>query len=267
MFCGRRGTRCCWAARCCNIATNPATPGRCWRGARTRTRLGARADPELPRPPATAELRSAWTGEGARPHTNASVKLIMNDRADLCLAAGLTACMSGRMICLPRRRGRSSAARWLGVSTHNPEQLAEADQNFRRLPGHWPDLRDLQQGQSRSGCGARRASPGKGTDAQAAGCDRRHYPRQRPLRHRCRGRLGGGDIRLVTGSAQISRGIFEGIEVKLDLARHSPSRRARAPLHSDALRRFVSTNVPPPASESHSREAAIGSGTLIRTKS
>src|SRR5258708_2547662 len=29
----------------------------------------ARANPELPWPPTTAELRSAWTGEGARPHT------------------------------------------------------------------------------------------------------------------------------------------------------------------------------------------------------
>jgi thiamine-phosphate pyrophosphorylase len=56
------------------------------------------------------------------------VKLIMNDRADLCLAAGSMGCMLGRMIFLPSRRGASlDRTRWLGVSTHNPEQLAEAD--------------------------------------------------------------------------------------------------------------------------------------------
>ena len=31
---------------------------------------GRMANPKLPRPPATAELRSAWTGEGARPYTS-----------------------------------------------------------------------------------------------------------------------------------------------------------------------------------------------------
>ncbi len=95
-----------------------------------RARFGARADTEMPRPPATAELRSAWTGEGARPHTSVSVKLIMNDRADLCLAAGYDGLHVGQDDLSPESARRIIGPdRWLGVSTHNPEQLSEADQS------------------------------------------------------------------------------------------------------------------------------------------
>jgi thiamine-phosphate pyrophosphorylase len=45
-----------------------------------------------------------------------SVRLVMNDRADLCLAAAFDGLHVGQ-------------DRRLGVSTHNPEQLAEADQS------------------------------------------------------------------------------------------------------------------------------------------
>ena len=76
-----------------------------------------------------AEPRSAWTGEGARPHTSTSVKLIMNDRADLCLAAGFDGLHVGQDdLSAESARRIIGPARWLGVSTHNPEQLAEADQ-------------------------------------------------------------------------------------------------------------------------------------------
>jgi thiamine-phosphate pyrophosphorylase len=75
-----------------------------------------------------AELRSAWTGEGARPHTSTGVKLIMNDRADLCLAAQYDGLHVGQDDLSPESaRFLIGPARWLGVSTHNPEQLAEAD--------------------------------------------------------------------------------------------------------------------------------------------
>src|ERR1039457_1985846 len=57
-----------------------------------------------------------------------SVKLVMNDRADFCLAAGFDGLHLGQDDLSP------AAARliigptlWLGVSSHNPEQLAEAD--------------------------------------------------------------------------------------------------------------------------------------------
>jgi thiamine-phosphate pyrophosphorylase len=94
-----------------------------------RSRLGVRADTELLCPPATAELRSAWTGEGARPHTSPNIKLIMNDRADLCLAAGFDGLHVGQDDLSPEAARRIlGPTRWLGVSTHNPEQIAEADQ-------------------------------------------------------------------------------------------------------------------------------------------
>jgi thiamine-phosphate pyrophosphorylase len=56
------------------------------------------------------------------------VKLIMNDRADLCLAAGFDGLHVGQDDLSPESARRIiGPARWLGVSTHNPEQLAEAD--------------------------------------------------------------------------------------------------------------------------------------------
>jgi thiamine-phosphate pyrophosphorylase len=58
----------------------------------------------------------------------ASVKLIMNDRADLALAAGFDGVHVGQDDVSPESvRKIIGAERWLGVSTHNPEQLREAD--------------------------------------------------------------------------------------------------------------------------------------------
>src|SRR5438093_6928054 len=58
-----------------------------------------------------------------------SVKLIMNDRADLCLAAQFDGVHVGQDDILPESARRVIGPnRWLGVSTHNPEQVAEADQ-------------------------------------------------------------------------------------------------------------------------------------------
>jgi len=63
-----------------------------------------------------------------RTRLGASVSLIMNDRADLCLAAGFDGLHVGQDDLSPEAaRLIVGAARWLGVSTHNPEQLAEAD--------------------------------------------------------------------------------------------------------------------------------------------
>jgi thiamine-phosphate pyrophosphorylase len=58
----------------------------------------------------------------------ANIKLIMNDRADLCLAAGFDGLHIGQDDLSPESARRIiGPTRWLGVSTHNPEQLAEAD--------------------------------------------------------------------------------------------------------------------------------------------
>ena len=56
------------------------------------------------------------------------VKLIMNDRADLCLAADFDGVHVGQDdLSADSVRRIIGPNRWLGVSTHNPEQLAEAD--------------------------------------------------------------------------------------------------------------------------------------------
>jgi thiamine-phosphate pyrophosphorylase len=57
-----------------------------------------------------------------------SVKLIMNDRADLCVAADFDGVHVGQDDLSPAgARAVIGNNLWLGVSTHNPEQLAEAD--------------------------------------------------------------------------------------------------------------------------------------------
>ncbi len=57
-----------------------------------------------------------------------SVILIMNDRADLCLAASFDGLHVGQDDLSPEAaRSIIGSTRWLGVSTHNPEQLADAD--------------------------------------------------------------------------------------------------------------------------------------------
>jgi thiamine-phosphate pyrophosphorylase len=56
------------------------------------------------------------------------VRLIMNDRADLCLAAEFDGVHVGQEdLSAESVRRIIGAERWLGVSTHNPEQMAEAD--------------------------------------------------------------------------------------------------------------------------------------------
>ena len=57
-----------------------------------------------------------------------SVKLIMDDRADLCLAAAFDGVHVGQEDLSPAgARKVIGDALWLGVSTHNPKQVAEAD--------------------------------------------------------------------------------------------------------------------------------------------
>lgn len=56
------------------------------------------------------------------------VNLIMNDRADLCLAADFDGLHVGQDDLSPEAARRIIGPdRWLGVSTHNPDQLAAAD--------------------------------------------------------------------------------------------------------------------------------------------
>jgi thiamine-phosphate pyrophosphorylase len=57
-----------------------------------------------------------------------SLRLIMNDRADLCLSAEFDGVHLGQDDLSPESaRGIIGPERWLGVSTHNPRQVVEAD--------------------------------------------------------------------------------------------------------------------------------------------
>ena len=57
-----------------------------------------------------------------------SVKLIMNDRVDICLAAGFDGVHVGRDDLSPAGVRKVIGEKlWLGVSTHNAEQMLEAD--------------------------------------------------------------------------------------------------------------------------------------------
>jgi len=70
------------------------------------------------------ELRRQSRAGVPAPH----VRLIMNDRADLCLAADFDGVHVGQDDLSPESvRAIIGPDRWLGVSTHNPEQLREAD--------------------------------------------------------------------------------------------------------------------------------------------
>ncbi|HEY6370796.1 MAG TPA: thiamine phosphate synthase [Candidatus Sulfotelmatobacter sp.] len=65
---------------------------------------------------------------GLKKRLGESVRLVMNDRADLCLAADFDGVHVGQEDLSPESvRKIIGPERWLGVSTHNPEQLREAD--------------------------------------------------------------------------------------------------------------------------------------------
>ncbi len=61
-------------------------------------------------------------------HLGDSMRLIMNDRADLCLGADFEGVHVGQEdLSAESVRKIIGPERWLGVSTHNPEQLREAN--------------------------------------------------------------------------------------------------------------------------------------------
>jgi thiamine-phosphate pyrophosphorylase len=139
-----------------------------------------------------------------RARLGATVRLVMNDRADVCIAAQYDGLHLGQDdLSVESARRIIGPSRRLGVSTHNPEQLAEADRTSADYLAIGPIFATSSK-----------ANPDPVVGIEGV-CRAREYPRQRPIRHRCRRRRGGGDIRLVTGSRQISRRIFAGSELKL----------------------------------------------------
>src|SRR5579863_2067174 len=70
------------------------------------------------------ELKTRCRTGVSDPH----IQLIMNDRADLCLAADFDGVHVGQDdLSAESVRKIIGPQRWLGVSTHNPDQLREAD--------------------------------------------------------------------------------------------------------------------------------------------
>jgi thiamine-phosphate pyrophosphorylase len=66
--------------------------------------------------------------EELRHRVNGRAKLIMNDRADLCVAVEFDGVHVGQDDLSPEAaRKITGPNRWLGVSTHNPQQTSEAD--------------------------------------------------------------------------------------------------------------------------------------------
>jgi len=76
------------------------------------------------------ELRRRSRAGTPAPHGHESfARLIMNDRSDLCLAAEFDGVHVGQDDLSPEAaRKIIGAERWLGVSTHNAQQVSEADQ-------------------------------------------------------------------------------------------------------------------------------------------
>jgi len=73
--------------------------------------------------------RRSRTGASAARGHGQFPGLIMNDRADLCLAANFDGVHVGRNDLSPESvRKIIGTERWLGVSTHNPQQVIDADQ-------------------------------------------------------------------------------------------------------------------------------------------
>ena len=75
------------------------------------------------------ELRRQSRARVPAPHDpGPHLRLIMNDRADLCLASGFDGVHVGQEDLSPEAvRNLIGPERWLGISTHNPDQLREAD--------------------------------------------------------------------------------------------------------------------------------------------
>jgi len=79
---------------------------------------------QSPHPVAEGATRVGHPKEMSYP----AIRLIMNDRADLCLAADFDGVHVGQEDLSPEAvRAIIGPDRWLGVSTHNPDQLREAD--------------------------------------------------------------------------------------------------------------------------------------------
>ena len=159
-----------------------------------------------------------------------AVLLIMNDRADLCLAAGFGGVHVGQHDLSPEGARRVIGPNLrLGVSTHNPEQVSAADRSSADYLAIGPVFPTASKAHPDPVIGLEGVRQARARTREAAGGDWRHYPGELPFGGRRRGGRGGGDIRLVTGSPQISRGIFSNLEVKSGFPAGRVRRSSRPP--------------------------------------
>ena len=85
-----------------------------------------KVESQNPHPNPAKGAALGWVTQVSGSHN--PVRLIMNDRADLCLAAEFDGVHVGQEDLSPESVRRIiGPRRWLGVSTHNPEQIREAD--------------------------------------------------------------------------------------------------------------------------------------------
>ena len=135
------------ASRSCNTATRAATPKQMLEQARELKR-------RLPN----------------------SVKLIMNDRADLCVAAGCDGVHVGQDDLSPEgARKVIGKDLWLGVSTHNPEQVKIADQTSADYIAIGPVFSTGSKANPDPVVGLDGCARSARADHETAGRYRRHY--------------------------------------------------------------------------------------------
>ena len=104
------------------------------------------------------ELKRRSRARAPAPHLP---KLVMNDRADLCLAAEFDGVHVGQDDLSPESVRRIIGPdRWLGVSTHNSSQLQAADRTSADYLAIGPVFLYVEQREAGSGGRPGRSPPG-----------------------------------------------------------------------------------------------------------
>ena len=109
-----------------------------------------------------------------------AVRLIVNDRPDVAMLAGAGGVHVGQNdLSVEQARAIVGAHCWVGVSTHNLEQLEAADKTSADYIAFGPIFPTDHEGTPRPRRRIATASSGSRAHAQTAGGYRRHYPRTR----------------------------------------------------------------------------------------
>ena len=124
------------------------------------------------------------------------VKLIMNDRADLCLAAGFDGVHVGQDDLSPEGARRVVGdGRIVGVSTHNLEQLKVADAGPADYIAFGPMFATSAKQNPDPVVGLEGLRAARAATGEAAGRHRRHHAGECSVGDRRRSRFRGRDFR------------------------------------------------------------------------